>query len=147
VSARLRNSGHLRWADAARRALCPRRKLAWPCSSVDSSLAVFLNCPRLDLAATLAVDRRAEGESITCRFWRRPRFCTAPFSLISWIGRSSAYRHAARYLEKLDAFSAYKDARSRIDSHEAYRAALSKKALAEKWLLESRQGTKVTLAV
>jgi hypothetical protein len=66
--------------------------------------------------------------------------------LISWIGRSSAYRHAARYLEKLDAFSAYKDARSRIDSHEAYRAALSKKALAEKWLLESRQGTKVTLA-
>jgi hypothetical protein len=75
------------------------------------------------------------------------RFGTAPFLLISWIGRSSAYRHAARYLEKLDAFSAYKDVRSRVDSHEAYLATLSKKALAEKWLLESRQGTKVTLAV
>jgi hypothetical protein len=60
--------------------------------------------------------------------------------------RSPAYRHAARYLEKLDALSAYKDAPSRVDSHEAYRAALSKKARAGKWLLEPRQGTKVTLA-
>jgi hypothetical protein len=44
----------------------------------------------------------------------RPRFCTA-------------YGHAARYLEKLDALAAHDGAASPIDPHETYRAAVAKK--------------------
>jgi hypothetical protein len=104
------------------------------------ALEFFLNWPRLDLAAKVVVDRRAEWEG---RHYEtllaaaetleadHPVAATILYrTLLDDIlnrARSPAYGHAARYLEKLDALAAHGDAASSIDAHHAYRAALSQK--------------------
>ena len=104
------------------------------------ALAFFLNWPRLDLAARLVVNRRAEWEGrhyealLASAETLEPDHPVAATILYRALlddilnrGRSPAYGHAARYLEKLDALAAHEDAASSIDPHPAYRAALSQK--------------------
>ncbi len=104
------------------------------------ALAFFLNWPRLDLAAKLVVDRRADWEGrhyealLAAAEALEPDHPLAATILYRALlddilnrARSPAYGHAARYLEKLDALAAHGDAASSIDPHHAYRAALSQK--------------------
>src|ERR1700730_5132022 len=80
------------------------------------ALAFFLNWPRLDLAARLVVDRRAEWESrhydalLAAAKALEPDHPVAATILYRALlddilnrARSPAYGHAARYLETLDA--------------------------------------------
>jgi uncharacterized protein DUF6880 len=103
----------------------------------ERALAFFLNWPRLDLAAKLVVDRRAEWEG---RYYQLllvaaetlesiyPNAATILYrALLDDIldrGRASAYGHAARYLETLDALANQEDATSGLNSHPAYCAEL-----------------------
>ena len=104
------------------------------------ALAFFLNWPRLDLAAKLVVDWRTEWQG---RYYEillaaaqtlehdHPAAATILFrALLDDIldrARSPAYGHAARYLAKLDALAAHKDAEGSIAPHQVYRAELAKK--------------------
>jgi hypothetical protein len=104
------------------------------------ALAFFLNWPRLDIAARLVVDRRAEWEGrhyevlLAAAETLEPDHPVAATILYRALlddilnrARSPAYGHAARYLEKLDALAAHGDAASSIASHETYRASMSQK--------------------
>jgi hypothetical protein len=92
------------------------------------ALAFFLNWPRLDIAARLVVDRRAEWEGrhyevlLAAAETLEPDHPVAATILYRALlddilnrARSPAYGHAARYLEKLDALAAHGDAVSSID--------------------------------
>jgi hypothetical protein len=120
------------------------------------ALAFFLEWPRLDLAAKLVVDRRAEWEG---RYYApllaaaeavepdHPAAATILYrALLDDIldrARSPACGHAARYLQKLDALAEHEVAAVSIDPHPNYRAGLAKKHGRKKRLLEPRQGTQV----
>ena len=104
------------------------------------ALAFFLNWPRLDLAAKLVLDRRAEWKGrhyealLAAAETLEPDHPVAATILYRALlddilnrARSPAYGHAARYLETLDAIAAHGDPASSIDPHHAYRAALSQK--------------------
>lgn len=104
------------------------------------ALAFFLNWPRLDLAAKLVVDRRAEWDGrhyeplLAAAETLEPDHPAAATILYRALlddildrARSPAYGHGARYLEKLEALAPDADAVSMSNPHQAYRAALSKK--------------------
>jgi hypothetical protein len=104
------------------------------------ALAFFLDWPRLDLAAKLVVDRRAEWQG---RYYEilsaaaqtlehdHPLAATILFrALLDDIldrARSPAYGHAARYLATLDALAAHGDTEDSIGQHQVYRTELAKK--------------------
>jgi hypothetical protein len=113
---------------------------AMGCKQKYSALAFFLDWPRLDLAARLVVDRRAEWEGrhyaplVAAAETLEPNHPAAATILYRTLlddildrARSPAYGHAARYLQKLDALAGHEVAAVSIDPHSNYRAGLAKK--------------------
>ncbi len=104
-----------------------------------SALAFFLDWPRLDLAAKLVVDCRAEWEGrhyeplLAAAETLEPDHPAAATILYRALlddildrARSPAYVHAARYLQKLEALAEHGVAANSIDPHPIYRAELAK---------------------